>query len=67
MAGANPDEAYDVAEKIRCAVAAVWPLGIRGGVSVGVSAAGHGAGDALGRADRAMYADKRRAPERLVS
>ncbi len=67
LAGATPGEAEEVAEKIRGAVAAVWPLGTRGGVSIGISTAGHGAGDALGRADRAMYADKRRAPERLAS
>ena len=67
LAGATPDEARHVAEKIRVAVAAVWPLGLRGGVSVGISAAGRDAGDALGRADRAMYADKRRPPERLAS
>jgi diguanylate cyclase (GGDEF)-like protein len=67
LAGATPEEAREVAEKIRGAVTAVWPLGVRGGVSIGLSAAGHGTGDALGRADRAMYADKRRAPERLAS
>jgi diguanylate cyclase (GGDEF)-like protein len=67
LAGATPAEARQVADKIRNAVAAVWPLGIPGGVSVGISAAGQGAGDALGRADRAMYADKRRPPERLAS
>ncbi len=67
LAGATPGEAGEVAEKIRGAVAAVWPLGARGGVSIGLSAAGRGAGDALGRADRAMYADKQRAPERLAS
>ncbi|HEU0305132.1 MAG TPA: GGDEF domain-containing protein [Gaiellaceae bacterium] len=60
LAGATPEEAGVVAEKIRAAVAALWPLGLHGGVSVGVSAAGRGAGDVLGRADRAMYADKRR-------
>jgi diguanylate cyclase (GGDEF)-like protein len=67
LAGATPAEAQQVADKIRSAVAAVWPLGIPGGVSVGISAAGQHTGDALGRADRAMYADKRRAPERLAS
>jgi diguanylate cyclase (GGDEF)-like protein len=67
LAGATPAEARQVADKIRNAVAAVWPLGIPGGVSVGISAAGQGAGDAVGRADRAMYADKRRPPERLAS
>jgi diguanylate cyclase (GGDEF)-like protein len=68
LAGATPAEAQQVADKIRSAVAAVWPLGIPGGVSVGISAAGQGAGDALGRADRSMYADKRRPPpERLAS
>jgi len=68
LAGATPAEARHVADKIRSAVAAVWPLGIPGGVSVGISAAGRGAGDALGRADRAMYADKRqRPPERVAS
>lgn len=60
LAGATPDEARGVAEKIRAAVAAVWPMGLQGGVSVGISAAGREAGDALGRADRAMYAEKRR-------
>jgi diguanylate cyclase (GGDEF)-like protein len=67
LAGATPVEADRVAEKIRGAVAAVWPLGVRGGVSIGISAAGLGAGEALARADRAMYAEKRRAPERLAS
>jgi diguanylate cyclase (GGDEF)-like protein len=67
LAGAAPEEAHEVAEKIRHAVAAVCPLGVRGGVSIGISPAGRGTGDALGRADRAMYADKRRAPERLAS
>jgi diguanylate cyclase (GGDEF)-like protein len=67
LAGATPAEARQVADKIRTAVAAVWPLGIHGGVSIGISAAGKGAGDALGRADREMYADKRRPPERLAS
>ena len=60
LAGATPVEACHVADKIRCAVSAVWPLGIPGGVSIGISAAGADAGDALGRADLAMYADKRR-------
>ena len=67
LAGATPAEADHVAEKIRGAVAAVWPLGVRGGVSIGISAAGLGAGEALARADRAMYAEKRRTPERLAS
>jgi len=67
LPGATPAEAQNVAEKIRTAVAAVWPLGIRGSVSVGVSAVGPKAGDAFGRADRAMYADKRRQPQRLAS
>jgi diguanylate cyclase (GGDEF)-like protein len=68
LAGATPAEAQQVAGKIRSAVGAVWPLGIPCGVSVGISAAGQGTGDALGRADRAMYADKRRPPlERLAS
>jgi diguanylate cyclase (GGDEF)-like protein len=67
LPGATPAEAQLVAGKIRSAVAAVWPLGIPGGVSVGISAAGQGTGDSLGRADRAMYADKRRAPARLAS
>jgi len=67
LPGATPEEARVVAEKIRVAVTAVWPIGVRGGVSIGVAAAGSGAGDALGRADRAMYADKRRPPERLAS
>jgi diguanylate cyclase (GGDEF)-like protein len=60
LAGATPADADQVADKVRGAVAAVWPLGIRGGVSIGVSAAGSGAWDVMGRADRAMYADKRR-------
>ena len=59
LAGATVEEAQRVADKIRSAVAAVWPLGIPGGVSIGISAAGVGMGDPLGRADRAMYADKR--------
>jgi diguanylate cyclase (GGDEF)-like protein len=67
LPGATPEEAQMVAEKIRTAVAAVWPLGVVGGVSIGISSAGGGTGDALGRADRAMYADKRRPPRRLAS
>ena len=53
LPGATPEEAQAVAEKIRVAVTAVWPLGVRGGVSIGVTAAGAGAGDARGRAARA--------------
>jgi GGDEF domain-containing protein len=60
LAGATPDEARHVADKIQSAVGAVWPLAIPGGVSIGISAVGGGEWDALGRADRAMYADKRR-------
>ena len=60
LAGATPDEAHHVADKIRSAVSAVWPLGIPGGVSIGISEVGTGAGDVVGRADLAMYADKRR-------
>jgi diguanylate cyclase (GGDEF)-like protein len=67
LTGATPAEASLVADKIRSAVGAVWPLGVRGGVSIGISPAGVGGGDALGRADRAMYAEKRRGPERLAS
>lgn len=67
LAGATPAEADRVAEKIRGAVAAVWPLGVRGGVSIGISAAGLGAGEALARADRAMYAEKHRTSTRLAS
>jgi len=67
LTGAAPDEADRVAEKIRAAVAAVWPMGIRGGVSIGIAPAGSGAADALQRADRAMYAAKRTVPLRRVS
>lgn len=67
LAGATSAEADRVAEKIRGAIGAVWPLGVRGGVSIGISAAGLGAGEALARADRAMYAEKRAEPERRAS
>jgi diguanylate cyclase (GGDEF)-like protein len=67
LAGATPDEAARVADKIRAAVAAVWPMGIRGGVSIGIASAGNGASEAMGRADRAMYAAKRAEPLRRVS
>jgi GGDEF domain-containing protein len=60
LAGATPAEARHVADKIRSAVSAVWPLGTPGGVSIGISEVGTGAGDVLGKADLAMYADKRR-------
>lgn len=56
LPGATPVEAEQVAAKIEAAVSAVWPLGIAGGVSVGISSAA--SGDALAHADRAMYAAK---------
>lgn len=55
LPGATPDHAARVAEKIESAVKALWPLGLRGGVSVGVASASEG----LERADRAMYRSKR--------
>jgi diguanylate cyclase (GGDEF)-like protein len=60
LVGATPEEAGRVAEKIRGAVAAVWPLGLRGGVSIGAASVGGSAADVVSRADRAMYASKLR-------
>ena len=62
LPGATPEEARRVAEKIAVAIDAVWPLGARGGASVGVAAVGLGnwtAADVLASADRAMYVVKR--------
>jgi diguanylate cyclase (GGDEF)-like protein len=59
LPGATTEEATRVAATIEAAVGAVWPLGVAGGVSIGISTAGACAGDAQGRADRAMYAAKR--------
>jgi diguanylate cyclase len=67
LAGATAEEAERVAEKVRVAVAAVWPIGIRGGVSIGIAPAGVGAQDAMGRADRSMSAAKRAEPLRRAS
>ena len=58
LPAAAPDEAERVGQTVEAAVAAVWPIGIPGGVSVGISLVGPGAGDPLARADRAMYAAK---------
>lgn len=60
LMGATPDEADRVADSIRAAVGAVWPLGIRGGVSIGVAPVSAAAADAFARADRALYAVKLR-------
>jgi diguanylate cyclase (GGDEF)-like protein len=60
LVGATPEEAGRVADKIRAAVAAVWPLGLSGGVSIGTASVGGSAGDVVARADRAMYASKLR-------
>jgi diguanylate cyclase (GGDEF)-like protein/PAS domain S-box-containing protein len=67
LAGAAIDEAQSVAEKIRNAVVAIWPLGVPGGVSIGIADVGTGAAEALARADRAMYAVKQDAPLRRAS
>lgn len=56
LPGATPAQAEIVAETIRAGVKAVWPPGLPGGVSVGLATAA----DGLDRADRAMYAAKRR-------
>jgi diguanylate cyclase (GGDEF)-like protein len=67
LAGATAEDAAAVAEKIRAAVAAVWPIGLHGGVSVGISSVTSSGSDAVGRADRAMYAAKRSQPVRRAS
>lgn len=61
LTGATPDDAARVAETIGRAVEAIWPIGLQGGVSIGVAAIEGGATEALSRADRAMYARKRAA------
>jgi diguanylate cyclase (GGDEF)-like protein/PAS domain S-box-containing protein len=64
LAGATPEAAQAVAAKIETAIETVWPLGIRGGASVGVApcgGAGRTAEEVLAGADRAMYARKRAA------
>jgi diguanylate cyclase (GGDEF)-like protein/PAS domain S-box-containing protein len=62
LPGAEAVQAERVAAKITAAVAAVWPSGLRGGASVGVTVLEPGDGaalDVLAAADRAMYAVKR--------
>jgi diguanylate cyclase (GGDEF)-like protein len=62
LPGTTAEQAGRVAEKITAAVAAVWPRGRVGGVSVGVVPVGAGkrsAAEVLGAGDRAMYAVKR--------
>jgi diguanylate cyclase (GGDEF)-like protein len=62
LPGTTTAQAARVAEKVRAAVAGVWPAGRSGGASVGVAAVPPGAGsaaDALAAADRAMYEVKR--------
>jgi diguanylate cyclase (GGDEF)-like protein len=62
LPGATAPQAERVAEKITAAVASVWPIGGRGGASVGVTALERGdrtALDVLAAADRAMYTVKR--------
>ena len=61
LTGATPEAAARVSESIERAVEAIWPIGIRGGVSIGVASVGQGATEALSRADRSMYAKKRAA------
>ena len=61
LTGATPEDAARVAENIDRAVDAIWPIGLRGGVSIGVASIAGGATEALSRADRAMYAKKRAA------
>jgi diguanylate cyclase len=61
LMGATPEDAARVSESIERAVEAIWPIGVRGGVSVGIASVGLGATEALSRADRAMYAKKRAA------
>ena len=56
LTGATPEDAARVAENIDRAVDAIWPIGLRGGVSIGVASIAGGATEALSRADRAMYA-----------
>jgi diguanylate cyclase (GGDEF)-like protein len=62
LPGTTAAQAERVAEKITAAVASVWPMGGRGGASVGVTVLERGdrtALDVLSAADRAMYAVKR--------
>ena len=61
LTGATPEDAARVAENIDRSVEAIWPIGLRGGVSIGVASIAGGATEALSRADRAMYAKKRAA------
>ena len=62
LPGTTVAQADHVAGKIAAAVAAVWPAGIAGGASIGVTeveSARGSAADILAAADREMYADKR--------
>jgi diguanylate cyclase (GGDEF)-like protein len=70
LPGATPLEAEHVAGMVRAAIEAVWPVGLRGGVSAGVTAIGRpglAAEDILAGADRRMYASKRAERLRRVS
>jgi diguanylate cyclase (GGDEF)-like protein/PAS domain S-box-containing protein len=62
LPGAAAAQAERVAEQITAAVASIWPAGLTGGASVGVTVLEPGdrtALDVLAAADRAMYAVKR--------
>jgi len=62
LPGTTPEQAGRVAEKIEAAVSSVWPAGVRGGASAGVTGLRPGEGtaaDVLAAADRAMYEVKR--------
>jgi diguanylate cyclase (GGDEF)-like protein/PAS domain S-box-containing protein len=62
LPGTTREQAERVAGKVAAAVAAVWPVGLRGGASVGVAVVEPGGGSAaevLAAADREMYAVKR--------
>lgn len=70
LPGARLEEAGQVAGKIAAAVEALWPLGTRGGASVGAARVGDGnwtVADVLAAADRAMYTVKRNARFRAAS
>lgn len=70
LPGADVERGQGVAAKIATAVDSLWPVGTRGGVSVGVAAVGGAnrtATEALAAADRVMYVGKRGARLREAS